>query len=140
MWGTRASMGITRSPFNWFRPRRLFVASTACGFGPMGSFRHHEQARLRVWIPSALVRISTRARSEDGPREDEEGLRRDTTGNGPTDKQREKRKGIASESLVASTCVLGSDGELNVATSLVDDEGRTSSSTGRREDPRFPSK
>jgi hypothetical protein len=46
-----------------------------------------------------------------------------TTGNGPTDKQREKRRGIASESLVASMCVLGSDGELNVATSLVDDEG-----------------
>lgn len=44
-------------------------------------------------------------------------------GNGPTDKQREKRRGIASESLVASMCVLGSDGELNVATSLVDDEG-----------------
>ena len=47
----------------------------------------------------------------------------DTTGNGPTDKQREKRRGIAAESLVASMCVLGSDGELNVATSLVDDEG-----------------
>jgi hypothetical protein len=46
-----------------------------------------------------------------------------TAGNGPTDKQREKRRGIASESLVASMCVLGSDGELNVATSLVDDEG-----------------
>ena len=46
-----------------------------------------------------------------------------TTGNGPTDKQKEKRRGIASESLVASMCVLGSDGELNVATSLVDDEG-----------------
>ena len=46
-----------------------------------------------------------------------------TTGNGPTDKQREKRRGIASESLVVSMCVLGSDGELNVATSLVDDEG-----------------
>jgi hypothetical protein len=52
----------------------------------------------------------------------------DTTGDGPTDKQptdkqREKRRGIAAESLVASMCVLGSDGELNVATSLVDDEG-----------------
>jgi hypothetical protein len=46
-----------------------------------------------------------------------------TGGNGPTVKQREKRRGIASESLVASMCVLGSDGELNVATSLVDDEG-----------------
>lgn len=44
-------------------------------------------------------------------------------GNAPTDKQREKRRGIASESLVASMCILGSDGELNVATSLVDDEG-----------------
>ena len=47
----------------------------------------------------------------------------DTMGNGPTDKQREKRRGIAAESLVASMCVLGSDGKLNVATSLVDDEG-----------------
>ena len=47
----------------------------------------------------------------------------DTTGNGPTDEQRGKRRGIAAESLVASMCVLGSDGELNVATSLVDDEG-----------------
>jgi hypothetical protein len=46
-----------------------------------------------------------------------------TLGTGPTDKQREKRRGIASESLVASMCVLGSDGELNFATSLVDDEG-----------------
>lgn len=47
----------------------------------------------------------------------------DTSGNGPTDKQREKRRGIAAESLVASMCVLGSDGVLNVASSLVDDEG-----------------
>jgi hypothetical protein len=47
----------------------------------------------------------------------------DTSGTGLTDKQREKRRGIAAESLVASMCVLGSDGELTVATSLVDDEG-----------------
>ncbi len=47
----------------------------------------------------------------------------DTSGNGPTDEQRQKRKGIAAESLVASMCVLGSDGKLNVATSLIDDEG-----------------
>jgi hypothetical protein len=47
----------------------------------------------------------------------------DTSENGPTVKQREKRRGIAAESLVASMCVLGSDGELNFATSLVDDEG-----------------
>lgn len=37
--------------------------------------------------------------------------------------QRKRRKGLAVESLVASTCILSSDGELNVATSLVDDEG-----------------
>jgi hypothetical protein len=61
--------------------------------------------------------------SEDETRQEEEDFAVDTTGNGPTDKQREKRRGIAAESLVASMCVLGSDGELNVATSLVDDEG-----------------
>jgi hypothetical protein len=57
--------------------------------------------------------------------------RRDDTGNeaqvtgpiGPTDDQRQKRKGIAVESLVTALCVLGSGGELNVATSLVDDDG-----------------
>ena len=42
---------------------------------------------------------------------------------GPTPDQRKKRKGIAVESLVTALCVLGSDGELNAATSLVDDEG-----------------
>ena len=37
--------------------------------------------------------------------------------------QRQKRKGHAVEALVAGYCILASDGELNVATSLVDDEG-----------------
>lgn len=60
---------------------------------------------------------------EDGPREEEEDLRRGHYGKRADGQTEGEAQGIAAESLVASMCVLGSDGELNVATSLVDDEG-----------------
>ncbi len=73
--------------------------------------------------PSTFARLIDSGELSGRTQEKEEDLRRGHYGNGPTDKQREKRRGIPAESLVASMFVLGSDGELNVATSLVDDEG-----------------
>jgi hypothetical protein len=65
---------------------------------------------LREWISSAFARILGSRTQTTKPGRRRRTFAVDTTGNGPTDKQREKRRGIAAESLVASMCGLGSMG------------------------------
>ena len=132
-------MGSTRCSINRLRPRGLTVASI----------------RVRLWADAVGQAITSEQGFESGSltfarlidsgelsgrtQGKEEDLHRETIRNGPTDKQREAR-GNRLGVPAASMFVLGSDGELNVATSLVDDEGVDLVFYRSAEDPRFPSK